>query len=229
MAIEPLKWDSEFFKLKIGKINAGNFSPSEFDAQKILFDLIYIFEYPESTLISDIENAKAILVDKKVIYQKKIIAVSKDEHITTYTSTIANENLIQLALKSGIHSRFKIDKNFESSYYEKLYNEWIIKSCSREIAFEVLVYGNENDPDGFITIQQKNNEAHVGLIAVHERARGKGIGKKLMEAAEFIAKNHTFDTIKVTTQADNIQACSLYEKCGFTIDETIHIYHYWNK
>ncbi|MFN8282990.1 MAG: GNAT family N-acetyltransferase [Chitinophagales bacterium] len=229
MTIEPLKWDSEFFNLKIGKINPNCFSLSDFDAQKNSFDLIYIFEYPDAATLDEIKSTNAALVDRKVIYTKETTSVLLDDNIKEYTAKTASQNLIDLALQSGVYSRFKIDRNFDASFYDRLYLEWIKKSCSREIAFDVLVYGDEKDPDGFITIQQKNNEAHVGLIAVHERARGKGIGKKLMEAAEFVAKNHNFDILKVTTQGDNKQACSLYEKCGFTIDETIHIYHYWNK
>ena len=34
-------------------------------------------------------------------------------------------------------------------------------------------------------------------------------------------------TVKVVTQLDNRKACRLYEKCGYTHAELLHVYHFW--
>ncbi|MDB5227537.1 MAG: family N-acetyltransferase [Bacteroidota bacterium] len=230
MKILPVIWDSEFFGLKIGKIDPSEFNKDDFESQKNNFDLIYLFESPGSPLNKDIVAINAHLVDEKKTYVKQVDSnIKMDKHINVYTSLTPDQNLTRLSLQSGIYSRFKLDKNFAPGAYEKLYGEWIKKSCNKSMSLCVLVYGNENDPQGFITIAERNGEAQIGLIAVDDSSRGKGIGKKLITAAEYTAENYNFGSLKVVTQGANTDACKLYEKCGFTLDHAINIYHYWNK
>lgn len=230
MQISPVIWDSEFFGLKIGKVDSSEFNKADFDSQKNNFDLIYLFEDPASALNEEILKANAILVDEKKTYVKQLNEkIAIDKHIHVYTSLTPNENLIALSLQSGIYSRFKLDKNFAPGAYEKLYGEWIKNSCDKSMSLCVLVYGNENDAEGFITVAERNGDAQIGLIAVDDQSRGKGIGKKLIAAAEYTAENYNFDSLKVVTQGANKDACKLYEKCGFTLDHAINIYHYWKK
>ncbi len=230
MQIEPVIWDSDFFRLSVGKVDMHTFNLTDFEQQKKTFDLIYIFEEPASDLNDLILTASASLVDQKTTYTKELhSAISISPEISMYDATTPNEQLIQLTLQSGIYSRFKSDEHFPAHAYEKLYKEWIFQSCNKSMAFCVLVHGPAESPEGFITVATKDGNAQIGLIAVDEHARGKGIGKKLIEAAEYMAKNHNFNTLKVVTQGANKEACKLYEKCGFEIDNIMNIYHYWNK
>ena len=230
MHIEPVIWDSVFFHLTIGKINEGVFNRQEFLQEKEVFDLIYIFEKPESNNNAAISSINAVLVDEKITYKIILKNVGEmDAAISVYTQDEPTDKLISLTLQSGIYSRFKTDKNFPAEAYEKLYITWIKKSCDKSIAFRILIYGEMKNPSGFITLTGNGSEAQIGLIAVDEQHRGQGIGRKLIEAAINTAKNHNFTTLKVVTQGANQQACLLYEKCGFVIDSKINIYHYWNK
>ena len=69
MHIEPVIWDSVFFHLTIGKINEGVFNRQEFLQEKEVFDLIYIFEKPESNNNAAISSINAVLVDEKITYK----------------------------------------------------------------------------------------------------------------------------------------------------------------
>jgi dTDP-4-amino-4,6-dideoxy-D-galactose acyltransferase len=70
---------------------------------------------------------------------------------------------------------------------------------------------------GFITCSQNADEGRIVLIATDERARGRGFGRALvMGAVERLAASGA-ERVRVKTQAANIAALNLYERCGFTI------------
>lgn len=229
--IEKLNWDTTFFGYEIGKVNIGNIKLFNFD---IFFDevkkysLVYVFSNDE------LQYSKFSFVDKKVIL-KRPCNFELDKHPDRYNflsfnpSLHSSDQLIHLALQSGVNSRFFIDENFKKNEYNKLYKEWILKSISGEIAFDVLIATQDNSIYGLITIGKLNEkEAQIGLFAVDINARGAGIGKHLILLAINKCYKMGFDQINVTTQLNNIQAMNLYRKTNFIISETINIYHYWN-
>ncbi|MNH44957.1 TDP-fucosamine acetyltransferase [compost metagenome] len=67
------------------------------------------------------------------------------------------------------------------------------------------------------------------MIAVNEQKRGKGVGKFLMRQADRFFKEKQASGATVVTQLDNIPACRLYEKMGYTILKNESIYHYYAK
>ncbi|WKZ46799.1 MAG: GNAT family N-acetyltransferase [Anaerolineales bacterium] len=62
-----------------------------------------------------------------------------------------------------------------------------------------------------------NKFAYIEELAVNPDFRGKGIGKALMDRAIAWAKGQNFPGIMLETQDNNVPACKLYEKCGFTL------------
>jgi dTDP-4-amino-4,6-dideoxy-D-galactose acyltransferase len=151
--------------------------------------------------------------------------ISKTE---SYSENYPNKKLIDLAIESGIYSRFNVDPKIGRKKFEELYTRWIIKSVSKEIADDVLVYKIGGEIAGFVTVGQKNGRADIGIIAVDKSYRGKGIGKTLMKTAE----NFYFDKLKliqVVTQGHNLPAIKLYEGCEFKIEKVEFLYHLWNE
>lgn len=137
--------------------------------------------------------------------------------------------MINLAIQSGVFSRFNIDKMIGRDKFEELYRIWIIKSVNREIANEVIVYNHNDDIAGYLTIGEKNNRADLGMGAVDSKYRGKGIGRILFENAEKYAFDQGYEDIQIVTQGDNIPACKLYEKLGYSIESKEYFYHIWRK
>ena len=110
-----------------------------------------------------------------------------------------------------------------------MYALWMINSLNRKIAKEVLVFSENNDLSGFVTLGEKNNRADIGIIAVDHISRGKGIGKILMTSAEKWFSDLGYESIQVVTQGDNYPACRLYESCGYEVDTVEFFYHIWRK
>lgn len=181
-----------FFGYKIAAIQALNLKLDGLN--KIIiklreqsFKLAYCFTSPDDEISnSSLLSFSGLLVDEKITFYKRINEENNlkcSTFIKPYNLNFASEKLKSLALQSGIYSRFKIDSNFRSNEYEKLYLEWIEKSVKREMADEILVYSENDDEKGFITLMIKNNKGSIGLIAVDEKERGKSVGKKLVQAA----------------------------------------------
>jgi ribosomal protein S18 acetylase RimI-like enzyme len=68
------------------------------------------------------------------------------------------------------------------------------------------------------SVHLKKSEAYVSMIAVSEQARGKGVGKKLLDWADHTAKHLGFSAITLFVVASN-PAKSLYERQGYVEDK----------
>jgi ribosomal protein S18 acetylase RimI-like enzyme len=68
---------------------------------------------------------------------------------------------------------------------------------------------------------------NIGLVAVAETHRGRGIGGRLIDAAHcwMVARQAAKTT--VVTQGVNAPACRLYERVGYSIEQVEHYYHFW--
>ena len=97
------------------------------------------------------------------------------------------------------------------------------------MAKEVFIYQENQIIAGFVTLGEKKSRAEIGIIAVDNNYRGKGIGKSLMFAAENWFAGKKYNEIRVVTQGDNLPACRLYESCGYKTDNVEYFYHLWKK
>ena len=227
--IKRLDWDSNFFGYEIGQVEINYFdqkSKSVLLNEADRFKLVYITSNKEMYPI--IENAK--LVDIKIQLTKEVLIEEDCKKVNLSEYNLENnEQLKKLAFQSGIYSRFKRDINFTKNEYEKLYAKWIEDSINKLIADNIIVYkDNCNQYKGFITVKHKMDFAEIGLIAVDELSRGKGIGVALLNYVNNLTKVAGLKKIVVTTQFENIPAMKLYERAGYKVISKKYIYHLWN-
>lgn len=233
MKLERLDWDSTFFNYNVGRIIVNenqSINLSEFLLDSKKYKLVYIF----SKL--SLHNELFKLVDEKVVLHQELSSNSCDLPsdfftIKSFDKLIHNrQELEKLALESGIYSRFNIDKNFKSGEYNKLYLKWIALSIEEKLAFDIIIATDKNETIvGFVTLNKKSeNLVDIGLVAVSDGFRGKGIGKSLMNYALNKSFELGYKEIQVVTQITNINAMKLYESVGFNIKEKTFVYHYWN-
>ena len=228
--VSRLQWDSDFFGLRIGRIDIVSNERwqmlfQEASSLQMHYDLIYVFS--EQELPTD--SNKVRLIDTKTIYAKSIgSSVIIPATIERYQESVPNADLYRLALVSGVYSRFRLDDIMPAESYERMYRRWIERSVDGSMADLVLVHRTDTQIDGMITLKIEANVAHIGLVAVDEEAQGKGIGTMLIKAVEaYLQTNTTVQHLKVATQWANKPACHLYEKNGFVVEEKTNIYHWW--
>lgn len=227
--IETAIWDSDFFNLRVGIVHPGQFQMEKFLQQKNNFDLVYLVEHSANMdVITQIEKLNMKPVDVKIIYAKQVVTHAEQDNIVAYQLPYVNTKLHELALESGIYSRFKLDTRLGYKWFSRMYSRWIERSVNGEIANIVYIHGNHDNINGFVTLAIKNDCCQIGLIAVDATMRGKGVAQALISSCENFATQHQHAYLKVATQQANKSACNLYARCGFEIESCTNIYHYWN-
>ena len=68
----------------------------------------------------------------------------------------------------------------------------------------------------------------IGLLAVRESCRGRGVGTRLVNAALAWMQQAGVGESTVVTQRDNLAACRLYEQLGYVTSEVSALYHLWS-
>lgn len=230
MKFEVLEWDSNFFNLRIGRLNV--YKEDAIDGIKELlyqqkdkcYDLIYVF-VPHNFKMKKLDFIK--LVDEKVLYelnaQNQGTSFVDLDQISLYEGSLTDE-IFSLACISGKHSRFKLDSQFPEASFSNLYRIWIEKSILKD---KVYIYKEGNAILGLITLEYINNTGVIGLLGVHPNAQGKGIGKVLINKVKLDLLNAGIPRLTVATQNKNEQACRFYESVGFSVFSITDIYHCW--
>lgn len=230
MAYKYLNWDSEFFGKKVYQIDAFSEIPEgEWEAvvnEKP--DLIYcIIEAPSLKTVEFMKQQGGILYDNKIKYLKQGFTTSapKNNEFHCENISLLTEDLEEMVYQSGSFSRFNLDPCL-SVRFKDLYKEWILGSLNKKLADEVLLAkDNKGNSVGFITLSIRDGIGNIGLIAVTEHSRGRGVGQFLMQEADNFFRKKQASAATVVTQIDNIPACRLYEKMGYTITKNQSIFH----
>jgi dTDP-4-amino-4,6-dideoxy-D-galactose acyltransferase len=255
MAVTRLEWDSNHFGFPVGRI-AGDTSDDELKAALIqsrnrAFRLIYWATAPDReappSLLSEFGGR---LVDQKVTFARALGAndsqpISGGLTIVPCGQSEVSDELTDLAIAAGEYSRFAVDPRIPRDRFEELYRSWIARSVDGELAGTVLIARDDaaagaakttslpsSSPAaaplaGMITIKVTGSVGNIGLIAVAESHRGRGIGSRLIAAAHGWMIEHDACKSTVVTQAANVPACALYRRSGYTIEQAENYYHFW--
>lgn len=240
--MQRLDWDSTFFGFGVGHVWLDTLridnGPELLQAMRANeLKLLYVFNDTAREQGADVDSKKellravgAFLVDRKVVYSRILttLHLEKQEEVFAYQGSYPTAKLYELALQSGSYSRFRLDTNFPKGSFEQMYRLWVDNSIKGIIADEVLVsYHDTGVISGMLTLSLKGEAASIGLIAVDELYRGKGLGYKLMHAAEYKALCAGKDRINVPAQMDNHAACKFYEHLGYEKMQVVEVWHVW--
>lgn len=236
---EILRWDSVFFGFNIAKIDDECISFDDFrevyqELKNQKIRLVYWpteIDYGPQHEIAD--NFKGKLVDIKTTYERSLemadrfIVENQTSNLGFYKNKKPDKKLLEIAVQCGEYSRFKVDSEFPSSKFVKLYRTWIIKSLTGDLADKVIVTRNDDQVSGLITVQCRDGIGNIGLAGVLHKFRGKGLGGMLVKTAiNYFIEKKCFKA-SVVTQGANESACGLYEKYGFKVRNQANFYHFW--
>jgi len=222
--IRKLHWDSTFFEKEIGTIATSDSLDTDTFLQRFhesAFDLVYVF--------TDTENQKlhTECIDTKITFTRHTSAIQTKATIAKKI-TKPVDGLIQLATECSRYSRFQKDERTRP-LCNRLYELWIENALQGTYDDEVFAIQDSKNLHGFVTIKKRGEVAYIGLMAVHQDYQRQGIGKVLMETVEHWCQEQSLTHLNVITQAENIQACDFYKKCGFHITKKEYVYHLWKQ
>ncbi len=227
---ERLGWDSSFFGFEVEKITlAEDFSPSFLTAQlqDSPAEAMYIFTpWKLSRMQCDaLAVAGAVEYDVKTVYGKDILGSSPLPAINFAESP--SEEMYDLAVAAGWCSRFKLDPGFRPEF-ERLYRRWLDKAFE-DSSSAVITVKEDNQLAGLVTVARQESHGSIGLLAVRESLRGRGIGCRLMVSCDAYYRSHGVTSATVVTQEKNIPACRLYEKNGYHLIDRTRVWHWWKR
>ena len=235
--IRYLQWDSDFFGVPVASLDGGHLQA---ETSKIVFDwclkenircLYFLADGTDPHTLQCAFNAGFKFIDVRVEMEYDLNNVLKTEipslKIKQVTKKEQLNNILAFASKSHTDSRFFKDLNFDRIKCEKLYEEWIDRDFEKG---NVLGFFPDDGEivKGYITFTMMSPDfARIGLIAVEDQFRGKGVGLELL--SETIAKSKKLNAKKliVVTQASNTSALRLYEKAGFRMSDAKLWFHKW--
>ncbi|MFH6966290.1 GNAT family N-acetyltransferase [Flavobacterium sp. FlaQc-28] len=102
--------------------------------------------------------------------------------------------------------------------FERIFNENI--SNPKNL---YLIAENESEGLGFISFHTQNLLHHCGLVGeiqeffIHQKYRGKGVGRLLINEIKNFAEQHNLKSIEVTTNKRRVENVAIYENLGFNL------------
>jgi GNAT superfamily N-acetyltransferase len=230
------KWDSDFFNLKIVKIEILLFSPqTELNERIVLlnklldevmkrrFDLLFVrISIDDMLNVMVLEKIGAVLTDILITFHKDPYDPCPIIQMDNIEITEGTEEdlpfLCEIARRAFKYDHFHADPLLPTHLCDELYANWVRNSING-LADKVLVARKNRKVVGFITckiknLTQKYKIGLIDLIGVDLEEQGKGLGKLLVSAAINWFKP-LVSLIYVGTQVRNIRAVRLYTKLGF--------------
>lgn len=238
MKIQCLDWDTEFFAIKVGKIdilNENDFNINEFknDASDEAYELVYVLTYGKMLSWKTIQNSGIELVDIILTMQKKFTKSNYHDNDYKFLQELSKEELqgcYFIAEQTSKVSRFFKEIKIGPGLTKKLYRAWIDNTLNKSISDGLFIEKRNNTVAGIHIIKTdiKNKVGYFTLTGVDPSYKRMGIGKKLwMESFAYWAKESDIEIIKSPFSFQNMESFNFHLKMGFNkIDEIKYVYHY---
>lgn len=127
------------------------------------------------------------------------------------------EAVVEIARTSFRWSRFHLDPDVPDDVANRIKADWVGSYFDGTRGDELLVALHDGAPAGFLAVLVAADGARViDLVAVAERARGRGLARALTTAS---------GATRVGTQAANVAATRLYESMGFSLARAEYALH----
>jgi len=230
----PLPWDSSFFGLRIARLTVTRLSPQllreavDWCQAQDIGCLYFLADSDHRETVELAEAASFRFVDIRVTLTRSSFPLETNGS-TDGVRQFKEQDLDSLkaiARQSHSDSRFYFDVGFPKERCEALFESWIERSC-RGWAKAVFVAELDGVVAGYCTCHIEGDVGSIGLVAVANHAQGRSLGRRLIAAAILYVRQQGIPTLKVVTQARNIRAQQLYQKCGFVTDSVMLWYHKW--
>jgi dTDP-4-amino-4,6-dideoxy-D-galactose acyltransferase len=229
-----LEWDSNFFSLRIARLNRPRLDPQtlapalEWCSWNRIDCLYFLADSDDpATPVLASQNG-FVLTDVRLTLEKEL--AHSDTWPTQPALRFAKEEdlpaLQEIARNTHRDTRFYFDGHFDRSRCDQLYATWIENSF-RGFAQAVLVAELESTPAAYLTCHLRTAESQIGLLGVGARHQGRGLGTKLVQRFLAWSREHNATRATVVTQGRNLPAQRLYQRNGFVTASLQLWYHRW--
>lgn len=242
--VSILSWDSAFFGFKTARIHTLRLNEN---IVKYALDYCKREGVDVAYYLSDCHNPLSVKLAEKYGFHFTDIRITFGIDLKDYVPRNVGDGFMiressvrdipelrKIAGKSYRDSRYYFDQNYPLEACEKLYSDWIEKSC-KGFADKVFVAEMDGRAVGYITcdkkpdVESRRGCGRITLVGVSESAKGRNVGSSLVYNALNWFHEAKMREVAVVTQGRNYKAQRLYQKCGFKTKLTQLWYHKWFK
>lgn len=229
--IHKLDWDSAFFGVPIGRVQAGvpasEISAAVGEARERALECVY--------LLVGAEDGDTVVAAEQEGFRTREIRTELQRPVAGHPAHAGGlragsvedlERLAPIARERFRGTRFFTDQHFERERSSELYVEWLRRGLTDEPARQTLVAAEDQ---GFVVCHCDTDTGlgTIELIGVSETAAGCGLGRTLMAGAGALFVRRSLTLAKVATQGSNVGAQRLYQACGYRTTKTFLWLHLW--
>jgi dTDP-4-amino-4,6-dideoxy-D-galactose acyltransferase len=238
--IERLPWDTNHFGLPIGRVTESAVSPEDVaEADRLGLRCLYLLvDAADIGLITTGEDLGFRVTDQRITLGRPLSRGTAREPAGSGDAgfgAVRPADLADLAAlepvarSAHVDSRFFADPHFDREAAAQLYVVWLRNSLAGEFADIVLVAEHAGRPVGYITgrVDADRATAAIGLFAIEESARGRGLGSRLLLAFLAATSERRMAEVTVVTQGANVGAQRLYQAAGFRTTRSELWLHRW--
>lgn len=243
-----LPWDTDFFGFTIARLDAERLTPesaAQIDAwcaAHAVRCLYFLADSDDPTTVQVAENAGYHFVDVRLTLEiphlQAYIARTPSAPVSAASRPFRAgdvEALAAIARASYTDSRYYFDLHFDRQKCDALYETWVRRDCASAAHdsshHAVYVMDFDGQPAGFVTCHlQATADARsgvIGLVGMAEAAQGQGFAQIMMNEALGWFARQGCERVTVVTQARNVGAQRVYQRCGFITQRVQWWYHKW--
>lgn len=222
--LEYLQWESDFFSRPSAKLTL--------DSAGQILDRRDLSAYPlvqvkvpadQSEIIDGLYHLGFRMVEGEIDFSLDLRGVE----VTAEGYQLATRHdLSRVCQLAG--SAFQLSR-FRAPWYQphdsgRFYALWAEKAILGTFDTHCLtINADDGQLLGFVTLRVIEPQvARIGLLAVQPQVTGRGIGKRLMKAAQHWCRAQGIAQLHVATQTGNIAALNLYRTCGGVLSHSAY-------
>lgn len=236
--IARLGWDSDFFGFPIARVDATQLDKQAIDAAVEAcgaqgIRCAYLLLAADDARGGAIAQAAGfVLRDVRLTFARPLdhgpaAGLAAAAHGSIAPARAAQRPALEaLARDAFAHTRFLSDPGFPPDRARELYAAFVRRGLDDAPRRVTLA---DSATEGFV-VCRLDADAGVGeieLIAVAPAARGRGLGRALVDAALAMFADAGLPRASVATQAANVASQRLYQRSGFRTSEAGLWFHRW--
>lgn len=224
--VEPLSWESAFFHRASGRLLFSDTAAVLSAATMAQYHIVQAKIPANDTAQADALSALGFrLAESEVDLSMYLPERSDVEPLDGVRQAVERDIPI---LREAARKTFALSR-FRTPWYApedsgRFYARWVENAVLGTFDDVCLLLEDAHHrPQGWVTLRQlPGQEARIGLLAAWPGQTGRGVGCRLVQAAETWCRQQDVRRLRVATQFGNMAALRLYLGSGARIDSTAH-------